>query len=117
MLAERHRQHRLREAALEARFEQPDTCRVEVEALWRRDGASGAVAERDGEVVSYVLGIPLDESTWGANVWVESAGHAARAAEDIRDAYAAAAARAAWPALSTQTLAPQVLSSSGIPST
>jgi ribosomal protein S18 acetylase RimI-like enzyme len=93
LLAERHRQHRLREPALEARFEEPGACRAEIEALWRRDGASGAVAERDGEVAAYLLGIPLDEGTWGPNVWVQSAGYAARAAEDVRDAYGAAAAR------------------------
>ncbi len=93
LLAERHRQHRRREPALEARFEEPAAARAEIEALWRSSDASGAVAERDGEVVSYVLGIPLDEGTWGPNVWVESAGFAARESEDIRDAYAAAAAR------------------------
>jgi ribosomal protein S18 acetylase RimI-like enzyme len=93
LLAERHRRHRLREPALDPRFEQAAEARAALEALWRTDGASGAVGEHDGEVVSYVLGIPLDESTWGANVWVESAGFAAASAEDIRDTYATAAER------------------------
>jgi ribosomal protein S18 acetylase RimI-like enzyme len=91
LLAERHRQHRLREPALDARFEDPAQARAAVDALWRSDGCSGAVGERGGEVTAYVLGLPKDETTWGANVWVESAGFAAREAEDVRDTYAAAA--------------------------
>jgi ribosomal protein S18 acetylase RimI-like enzyme len=63
-----------------------------VRELWRSDGASGAVALRDGEVTAFVLGLPEDEKTWGPNVWVRSAGHAARDAEDLRDAYGTAAA-------------------------
>jgi GNAT superfamily N-acetyltransferase len=93
LLAERHRRHRAHEPALAARYEEPAEARAEIEALWRSDDASGAVGLRGGELVSYVLGVPQGESTWGPNVWVKSAGHAARDAEDLRDTYAAAAER------------------------
>jgi ribosomal protein S18 acetylase RimI-like enzyme len=66
--------------------------RAEIESLWSGDQASGAVGIRDGKAVGYVLGIRKD-SRWGPNVWVDPAGHAVDEAEDVRDLYAAAAAR------------------------
>jgi ribosomal protein S18 acetylase RimI-like enzyme len=92
LLAARHRRHREQEPLLSARYEEPAAARDEIEKLWRSEGASGAVGIRDGEVVTYVLGAPRDEDVWGPNVWVGSAGQAAKAAEDVRDVYAAAAA-------------------------
>ncbi len=86
LLEERHRRHRAMEPLLR---EQADF-RAEVETLWARDGASGAVALRDGRVVGYLLGAPRDDS-WGPNIWVEVAGHAVEETEDARDLYAAAA--------------------------
>jgi GNAT superfamily N-acetyltransferase len=59
----------------------------------RGEAASGAVATRDGRVVGYLLGIRKDDARWGPNVWVDPAGYAVEEAEDIRDLYAAAAAR------------------------
>jgi ribosomal protein S18 acetylase RimI-like enzyme len=50
------------------------------------------VGVRDGRVVAYVVGAPRDEDFWGPNIWVGSAGHAAEAAEDVRDVYGAATA-------------------------
>ena len=62
--------------------------------LWAQDEASGAVALRDGKVIGYLVGTRLDDKIWGPNVWVEAAGHAAEAAEDVRDLYAYVAS--AW---------------------
>jgi len=79
LLCERHERHREAEPRL------PDglDLRAEIEALWRRDGASGAATES-----GYVIGTPLDDELWGPNMWVELAGHAARDPELVRDLYA-----------------------------
>lgn len=92
LLAARHRAHRADEPLLPVLYEDPEAARAEVEALLDLEGASGTVALRDGTVVGYLLGVRKDE-TWGANVWVELAGHAVREPEDLRDLYAAAARR------------------------
>jgi GNAT superfamily N-acetyltransferase len=92
LLAARHAAGRLVEPALDPRYEDPATARQEIAGLLARDGAAGVAAVRAGEVLGYVLGVPLDE-IWGANVWVEPAGHAVSAPELVRDLYAAAAAR------------------------
>jgi GNAT superfamily N-acetyltransferase len=92
LLAARHAAGRRAEPALDARFEDPAASRDEIAALLARDGASGVAALRDGEVVGYLLGVPLDES-WGPNVWVEPAGHAVAEPELVRDLYGVAAAR------------------------
>ena len=92
LLAARHRRHRETEPLLAERFTDPAEARREVEALWRTDDTPGAVALRDGRVVAYLVGIRKEDS-WGPNVWVEAAGHAAEEAETVRDVYAAAAAR------------------------
>jgi GNAT superfamily N-acetyltransferase len=92
LLAARHAAGRRVEPALDPRSETPAAARQEHASLHGRDGASGVAAVRDGEVLGYVLGVPLEE-TWGPNVWVEPAGHAVAAPELVRDLYAAAAAR------------------------
>jgi GNAT superfamily N-acetyltransferase len=91
LLAARHASMRRVEPALDRRYEEPGEARAEISQLLTRDGASGVVGLRDGEVAGYVLGVPLDE-IWGPNVWVESAGHAASEPELVRDLYGAAAA-------------------------
>ena len=83
LLEERHRRQREVEPLLPTDVD----FRGEIEALWEKDGASGAFTE-DG----YLLGTRLDES-WGPNAWIELAGHAVRWAELVRDLYAEAAAR------------------------
>lgn len=97
LLAERHRRHRVAEPLLSPRFEDPVTAEAEVSAAFKADGASGAVAVRDGAVIAYVVGSPKNESVWGPNIWVESAGQATGPddadAEVIRDVYAVAATR------------------------
>jgi ribosomal protein S18 acetylase RimI-like enzyme len=86
LLEERHARHRETEPLLREKVD----FRAEVEALWAGDGASGAVALRDGRVAGYLLGAPRDDS-WGPNIWVEAGGHAVEETEDARDLYAAAA--------------------------
>jgi ribosomal protein S18 acetylase RimI-like enzyme len=92
LLAARHKRHRAVEALLPARFEDPAAAREEVEALWRR-AAAGSACFRGGRLTGYLLGIARDPDRWGGeNVWVDYAGHAFEEPEDVRDAYAAAAA-------------------------
>jgi GNAT superfamily N-acetyltransferase len=93
LLAARHAACRRIEPALDPRYEDPELARAELAPLLAREGASGVVALRDGEVAGYLLGVPLDE-IWGPNMWVEPAGHAASTPELVRDLYGAAAA--AW---------------------
>jgi ribosomal protein S18 acetylase RimI-like enzyme len=93
LLAARHRRHRAAEPLLPPGFQDPAAAHVEVEAAWRKDGAAGAIAFRDGEAVGYLVGAPADDEVWGANEWVEIAGHAVEEAEVVRDLYAAVAAR------------------------
>jgi GNAT superfamily N-acetyltransferase len=92
LLADRHRRHRKAEPLLPQRYEAPAATREQIEALWRSDDTSGAIALRDGRAVGYLLGIRKVDETWGPNVWVEYAGHAAEKAKDVRDLYGAAAA-------------------------
>ena len=91
LLAARHRAHRAAEPLLPAQYEDSAAARAEVAALLAVDGASGAVALRDERVVGYLLGVRKSDEIWGANVWVELAGHAVEEPEDLRDLYAAAA--------------------------
>jgi ribosomal protein S18 acetylase RimI-like enzyme len=72
LLAQRHARHRTAFPQLPAEIDY----RAEVEALWRADGASGAAAAG-----GYLLGAPRAAPVWGANVWIEAAGHAATDAE------------------------------------
>jgi hypothetical protein len=93
LLAARHRAHRMAEPLLPERFEDPAAAQVEVEALLALEDVSGAVALRDGRPVGYLLGAPRPNPIWGEHVWIEFAGHAVEAAEDLRDLYGAAAGR------------------------
>lgn len=91
LLAARHRAQRAVEPLLPPRYEEPGAAAELVAEIVARDGASGAVALRDGRPVGYLLGAPRDDELWGANVWVDHAGHAVEEPEDLRDLYAAAA--------------------------
>jgi GNAT superfamily N-acetyltransferase len=91
LLAERHRRQRLVEPLLNPAYEDPASARAEIESLLATDGAQGWTARRDGEVAGYLIGIAKSDSTWGRNVWVEPAGHAARDAAAVRALYAVAA--------------------------
>ena len=93
LLATRHARHRRAEPLLPGRFEERAAAREELERAWRAEGASGAVACRDGRLLGYLIGAPREDGFWGSNVWVEPAGHAVEEAEDARDLYAAAAGR------------------------
>jgi ribosomal protein S18 acetylase RimI-like enzyme len=93
LLATRHHAHRAAEPLLPAAYENAEAATAEVAALAHEEGASGAVALRGTRVVGFLLGIRKSDERWGANVWVEPAGHAVDEAEDLRDLYGAAAAR------------------------
>lgn len=86
LLEERHSRHREVEPGLPANVDY----RAEIETLWGMDERSGTAAIRDGDLVGYLLGCHRDQS-WGSNMWVEYAGHAAREPELVRDLYAVAA--------------------------
>jgi GNAT superfamily N-acetyltransferase len=90
LLAERHAAHRRAEPLLAARFEDPAVAAAEVQAAVAA-GATGAVAESDGELVGYLVGQHKPTGGWGLNRWVEGAGHAGRDPETVRDLYALAA--------------------------
>jgi GNAT superfamily N-acetyltransferase len=95
LLAVRHAEHRRHEPLLAGRFADPGVAATEVAAA-AEDGATGAVAVVGDDVVGYLLGRPKDVS-WGANIWVETAGQALQPrldSEAMRDLYAHAAA--AW---------------------
>jgi GNAT superfamily N-acetyltransferase len=94
LLAERHRRHRLAEPLLDPAYEDPAATLPEIEALLRGDKAAGWVALRDAAVAGYLIGIAKTDLTWGPNVWVEAAGHAAEDPALVRDLYAVAAG--AW---------------------
>jgi len=93
LLASRHVRHRQAEPLLPSRYGAPEAAQEEVAAVWTAEGASGAIAFRSGTAVGYLVGAPRSATEWGENVWVETAGQAVESAEDIRDLYAAAAAR------------------------
>jgi GNAT superfamily N-acetyltransferase len=84
LLAARHARHREAEPLLPAEVD----FRAEVEALWRRPSASGAVSE-----TGFLIGAPRENPVWGPNVWVELAGQAVEEPEAARDLYALAAQR------------------------
>ena len=78
LLADRHRRHRAAEPLLDPAFEHPADARVAIEAELAGERAGGWAARRDGALVGYLIGQQKAPS-WGANVWVEAAGHAATA--------------------------------------
>ena len=93
LLAARHRRHREAEPLLSPAYEEPAAARELLVAAYAADDASGSVAIDGSRVVGYLLGAPKGGSAWGANVWVESAGHAVEEPETARTLYAAAATR------------------------
>jgi GNAT superfamily N-acetyltransferase len=93
LLARRHARHLAVEPLLPDRYTNVGSARHMIEEAWRADDASGFAAFRSGRLVGYLLGSPRDDPIWGANVWIESGGHAVEEAEDVRDLYAAAAAQ------------------------
>ena len=92
LLAARHVRQRQVEPLLSPGFEEPEAAASVLQAAWSADGASGAAALLGRRLVGYLVGAPKPGSSWGPNVWVESAGHAARDGEVVRDLYAHAAA-------------------------
>jgi ribosomal protein S18 acetylase RimI-like enzyme len=93
LLAARHADQRRVEPLLPGGFENPAAAGEELASAWRSEDASGAAALREGRLVAYMIGAPRDVDAWGANIWIEAAGHAAENVEEIRDAYGTAASR------------------------
>lgn len=93
LLADRHRRHRLAEPLLDPAYENLVHARAAIEADLAAERAGGWVARRDDEIVGYLIG-QQKAPTWGANVWVEAAGHAAVDPSVIRELYGVASA--AW---------------------
>jgi GNAT superfamily N-acetyltransferase len=88
LLAERHRRQRLVEPQLSPRYEDPAEAAIAIGDAWGQEGAAGATAVRNGELVGYMIGSPKSDAIWGPNQWVENAGHAAVDPELIRNLYA-----------------------------
>jgi GNAT superfamily N-acetyltransferase len=86
LLAAAHEAHRAAEPLLA-----PADARAELERAWRREGAGGLIAFRDGEPAGYLVGREAENALWGRHVFVDRAGHAARDAETLRGLWAAAA--------------------------
>lgn len=90
LLAERHAREREAEPLLPASVDYA----AQVEGEWRREGATGAVALREGTFVGYLVGAPAPaDNRGGTRILVDLAGHAVEVAETARDLYAAAAER------------------------
>src|SRR3954470_23890381 len=87
LLAARHVEHRRHVPLLAERYENDEDATAEVAAAWSTEGASGAVAIDNGQVVGYLIGAPKGDtmSMWGPNIWVESAGVAVALGETARD--------------------------------
>lgn len=94
LLADRHRRHRQAEPLLDPAYEDASAARAEIEKLLADATASAWTALRGDEVAGYVVGIAKSSDSWGPNVWIEAAGHAADHPSVVRELYAAAAA--AW---------------------
>lgn len=93
LLSDRHRRHRLVEPLLDPSYEDAANARAAIEAELAAERAGGWVARSDGAVVGYLIG-QQKSPTWGANTWVEAAGHAATEPAVVRELYAVASA--AW---------------------
>ena len=88
LLTARHERH----VAAERLLSLDHDFRAEVEAVWRRPGASGRAAFVGRQLAGYMIGWSRPDDRWGPNAWVEAAGHAADDPEIVRDLYAALAA-------------------------
>ena len=91
LLADRHRRHRLAEPSLDPAYEVPEAAAAAISAALAIGEATGWVATRASEVVGYMIGAPKADATWGPNIWIESAGHAAEDPQVVRELYAVAA--------------------------
>ena len=90
LLADRHRRHRLGEPAMDPAYESPEAAGRELSVALDAEGATAWLALRDGTAVGYIVGSQR-EASWGPNIWISAAGHAAVEPEVIRELYAVAA--------------------------
>lgn len=91
LLADRHRRHRQAEPLLDPAYESVPGARNEIEKLLADPTASAWVALRGDRLDGYLLSTAKSDATWGGNVWVEPAGHAASDGASIRELYRVAA--------------------------
>jgi ribosomal protein S18 acetylase RimI-like enzyme len=87
LLAVRHAAHREHEPLLPV-LDDPSAA---VREALGKEGATGLVARRGGEVVAYLILRQAKTSYWGPPAWVDEAGYAFSDAEAVRDLYAALA--------------------------
>ena len=88
LLSERHTAHRRVEPLLPI----VDDFRTPIEGEWDPEGAGGAVALSDGDVVGYLIGQRRDDAV-GPHIWTHIAGLAVHEPELAHDLYAVAADR------------------------
>jgi GNAT superfamily N-acetyltransferase len=91
LLADRHRRHRQAEPLLDPAYETVAAARAEIEKLLADATASAWVAIRDDHLDGYLVSTAKSDATWGGNVWIEPAGHAATDGATIRALYRVAA--------------------------
>ena len=92
LFALRHQRQRTLRPELPARFEQPEYARAAVEAVWKREWASGFAVMSNGKMLGYVVGDRVMNELWGRSGWVRYAGCAFAPHQDtelVRDLYAA----------------------------
>ena len=88
LLADAHARH----VSAEPLLGRVDDYRAQVERQWAREGASGAVALRDGTAAGYLIGAPAsNDNHGGTRIYADIAGHATTDPELARDLFAAAA--------------------------
>jgi GNAT superfamily N-acetyltransferase len=90
LLADRHRRHRRGEPAMDPAYESPEAAGQQISVALEAEGATAWMAMRDGMAVGYMIGSQRDAS-WGPNIWISAAGHAAVEPEVVRELYAVAA--------------------------
>jgi GNAT superfamily N-acetyltransferase len=91
LFALRQQRQRLVRSELPARFENAADARAAVEAVWRRERASGVAAINGGRLLGYLIGDMVISEIWGRSGWVRFAGCALAPDADteiVRDLYA-----------------------------
>jgi ribosomal protein S18 acetylase RimI-like enzyme len=96
LLSLRHRRQRAARPELPVDFEGAIAARAAVEAVWRREGASGVAALSGARLQGYMVGEMVLDNLWGRSGWMRFAGCALAPDQDpelVRDLYAALASK------------------------
>lgn len=89
LVAERQERLRFAEAALPARYTDPEAVEPRIAAQLETHGAAGTAAiGPDGELAGFLVGVPRSGEPWGPGVWVTLEAHASVEPETMRDLYA-----------------------------